>query len=459
MRRFLGAIFAIVTLLSATVAGTTPAAAHEPRSPRRPVIFVHGFVGSGAQFESQAMRFTSNGYTADRIGVEEYDSSFATTTTAKVWDELDGLVARLLAQSGADKVELVGHSLGTAISQGYLTSSPARAVRVAHYVNVDGAPAASPPGGVPTLAVWGEGNSALQIVGATNVYQPDHSHVQVATSAETFGAMYRFFTGHAPETTNIVGQDHVVLSGRAALFPTNAGAAGTTLQIWEVERRTGLRKHDKPEATFPIGTDGAWGPFRGSSDEHYEFAIVFPGSTHHFYSEPFVRSDHLIRLLTQMPGTGLDSLREKSATTSGLIFIRYKELWGDQGAQNDTLTINGQNVLTPAIAPRAKRLNALFAFDHKLDGVTDLSAPIPVFAALPFISGADVFLPASTPPDRTIHVTVTPRGGGGEVENVNVPNWASSTNFTSIQLRDFVQSTRHSDDDDDSSHHSDDHDD
>ena len=459
MRKLLGAIFAIVTLVPAAIGGTTPASAHESRSPRRPVIFVHGFVGSGGQFESQAMRFTSNGYPADAIGVEEYDSTFATTTMANVWDDLDGLIARLLTQSGADKVELVGHSLGTAVSQGYLGSSVSRAANVAHYVNLDGVPAASPPAGVPTLAVWGEGNSALQIVGATNVYQPDHSHVQVATSAETFDAMYRFFTGHAPETTSIVAQHHVVLSGRAALFPTNAGAAGTTLQIWEVERRTGLREHNRPEATFSIGADGAWGPFRGSSRKYYEVAILFPGSTHHFYFEPFIRSDNVIRLLTQQPGTGLDALREKSENTSALIFIRYKELWGDQGALNDALTINGQNVLTPAIAPRAKRLNALFAFDHNLDGVTDISAPIPVFAGLPFISGADVYLPASTPPDGTIHVAITPRGGGGQVENVNVPNWASSTNFTSIQLRDFVQSARHLGDDDDSSHHSDDRDD
>ena len=213
-------------------------------------------------------------------------------------------------------------------------------------MNLDGAPAASPPGGVPTLAVWGEGNSARQIVGATNVYQPDHSHVQVATSAETFDAMYRFFTGHAPETTNIVAQHHVVLSGRATLFPANAGAAGTTLQVWEVDGDTGFRKHDRPEATFSIAADGAWGPFRGSSHKHYEFAILFPSSTHHFYFEPFIRSDHLIRLLTQQPGTGLDALREKSADTAGVIFIRYKELWGDQGPQNDAITINGQNVLT-----------------------------------------------------------------------------------------------------------------
>lgn len=175
------------------------------------------------------------------------------------------------------------------------------------------------------MAVWGEGNSAQQIVGATNVYQPDHSHVQVATSAETFDAMYRFFTGHPPETTNIVTQDHVVLSGRADIFPSNAGAAGTTLQIWEVDGRTGFRKDDRPEATFPIAADGAWGPFRGSSHSYYELAILFPGSTHHFYFEPFICSDRLIRLLTQQPGTGLDALREKSERTAGVIFIRYKE--------------------------------------------------------------------------------------------------------------------------------------
>lgn len=56
-------------------------------------------------------------------------------------------------------------------------------------------------------------------------------------------------------------------------------------------------------------------------------------------------------------------------------------------------------------------------------------------------------------------MAVRPRGGDGQVEGVNVPNWASSTNFSSIQLRDFVQPARHSDDRDDSDRHSDDRDD
>ena len=184
--------------------------------------------------------------------------------------------------------------------------------------------------------------------------------------------MYRFFTGHAPWTTHIVPERHVVLSGRATLFPANSGAAGTTVQIWEVNSRTGFRKGNRPKASFPIGANGAWGPFFGSSRKHYEFAILWPASTHHFYSQPFVRSDRLIRLLTAQPGTGLDALREKSPNTSSFTFVRYKELWGDQGPQNDVLKIDRLNVLTPTIAPRTKRLNALFAFDHELDGQTDL---------------------------------------------------------------------------------------
>lgn len=443
-RKLLGVVLALIALLGATSAAVGPADAHPFSSKRRPVVFVHGFVGSGGQFETQAMRFTGNGYRADAIAVEEYDSTFATTTMEDVWTGLDRLVARLLDASHADKVELVGHSLGTTISQGYLRSSPRRASRIAHYVNLDGATADSPPGGVPTLAVWGEGNSARNIVGAINLYEPDQSHVQVASSAETFRAMYRFFTGQRPRTTDIVQQRHVVLSGRANLFPTNAGAAGTTLQIWEISGRTGFRKHKRPGATFSLGPDGSWGPFLGSSRKHYEMAIVWPGSVHHFYFQPFLRSNRLIRLLTQVPGTGLDSLREKSPGTVSLTFVRYKELWGDQNAQNDVLSIDGQNILSPSISPRAKRLIGLFAFDDKLDGATDLNAPIPEFAPLPFISGADVFMPASTPPHGTVHIEVIPRGGRGRADELNIPNWASSTNHSSIQLRDFVQSCRHS---------------
>ena len=442
-RKLLVAVLAVVTLVATLAIGGGAAEAHQrPPKPRfRPVVFVHGFVGSGGQFESQAMRFASNGYPIDAVGVQEYDSLFATITREGVWDELDATIDALRAKYHVDKVDLVGHSLGTSMSQGYLNSSPERAARVAHYANLDGAPAAGPPAGIPTLAVWAEGNQAGSIPGATNVYLPDQSHVQAATSAETFAAMYELFNGRKPKTTNIIRQQWVSLAGRVQAFPSNAPASADRLQIWEVDGRTGFRRGSAPVATLPLRADGSWGPFWGSSQKYYEMAVSREGSTHHFYAQPFLRSDHQIHLLSQDPGTGLDALREKSDTTATFTLVRYKELWGDQGAGSDVLTLNGTNVLTPAIAPRTKRLNGLFAFDAGLDGVTDLSAPIPSMAGLPFLSGADINLPATTPPSSSIRVALAPRGGGAP-NVINVPAWPSTTNHSSVQLRDFTTPVR-----------------
>ena len=59
----------------------------------RPVVFVHGFSGSGAQFESQALRFTSNGYPSQFIAVLDYDSLFGIETRDDVFARLDGRIA------------------------------------------------------------------------------------------------------------------------------------------------------------------------------------------------------------------------------------------------------------------------------------------------------------------------------------------------------------------------------
>ena len=106
-------------LLSPAAAGAAPGgAAGAPPPPMRPLIFVHGGAGSGAQFETQAMRFTSNGYPQDRLGVHEYDSTFGLNTMDQVWAGLDALIAAKLAATGADKVDVASHSLGTAVLQG-----------------------------------------------------------------------------------------------------------------------------------------------------------------------------------------------------------------------------------------------------------------------------------------------------------------------------------------------------
>jgi len=423
--------FGAVLALGLALAATAPGPAHA----LRPVVFVHGSTGSGAQYESQAMRFASNGYPASYVRVHEYDSLFTINTQAEVFAGLDALVDELLAETGADKIDLLGHSLGTALMQSYL-STPARAARVAHYVNIDGAPAAAPPGGVPTLAIWGQGNPARQIVGAENVYFPNQTHVQVATSAESFAAQYEFFNDAPPVTTDILPEPRVQLAGRVVLFPQNQGVDDATLDVFEVDGATGARLRTDPDATYALSSPGgAFGPFEAIGGNHYEFALHRDGvaRSQHFYTQPVVRSDFLIRLLTVEPDSPLATSADSSDGTSSLVITRYREFWGDQGPNSDVLTLNGLNIISPTNSPISKRVNGIFVFDDNLDGMNNLVTPNAFYFSLPFITAADVFLPAANPPTGVIRLENTSRDGFTAA--LSVPNWPSSTDAVSIVLQ------------------------
>jgi pimeloyl-ACP methyl ester carboxylesterase len=441
--------FQVVAAALVAVLAAAPAAdAKRGRGPAKinPVVFVHGGSGSGAQFQSQALRFSSNGYPRRYLRVLEYDSTFGRETIADVHTRLDTLIAKLQRSTSRRKVDVLGHSLGTTVMHQYLASAE-RAADVGHYVNIDGRTAGSPPGGVPTLALWaGRGTPGREIVGARNVTVPNQTHVEVATSGESFVEMYRFFTRRRPRR-DIARERRITLAGRAQIFPQNVGVGDRTLQIWEVRARTGHRKDRRPVATLDIAEDGSWGPVRGlKAGRHYEFALVLPGATtHHIYYEPFQRSDHLLRLLTTNPGEGVNLLIERSDRHTHVTVVRYKEFWGDQGAQSDVLQINGQDVVTPATSPLQKPnfggVIGMFAFDRGSDGVSNLTAPHPVFFSLPFLSGVDLFIPAADPPTGTVSVALRSRGAG-PVRRVNFPNFRSTTDSVSVNLNDYESTGR-----------------
>jgi hypothetical protein len=93
-------------------------------------------------------------------------------------------------------------------------------------------------------------------------------------------------------------------------------------------------------------------------------------------------------------------------------------------------------ICTAAICPISKQVNAIFAFDHGADGQTDLSRPDPAFNAFPFVTGADIFIPASIPPTGVTAIGLQSRGSG-TTRTSNVPNFAALTDGAIIQLNDF----------------------
>jgi pimeloyl-ACP methyl ester carboxylesterase len=403
-----------------------------------PILFVHGIEGSGAQFESQKMRFTSNGYPERWIDEVDYNSTRAVGDKSEVEQQIDDAIAALKHRTGKSRVDVVAHSLGTSVMYDYLTNgamAPQRRANVARYINVDGQ---DQNPGVPTLAVWaGRGTPGRSMDGAQNVTIPNQTHVQTCTSAQSFVEYYKFLTGRKPARDIVRQKGAIQLAGKALDFPENMGAAGTTVQVWPVDGN-GKRASTTPVASLPI-TDasvggGAWGPITVQAATRYEFTLVRPPlPTLHIYYEPFVRSDYTLRLL-QSPA--IEQYAGDRPGSISSVIIRYKEFWGDQGTESDQLLINGTNVCNSVLCPISKQVNAYFAFDRNRDGQTDLSSPDPVLGELPFIQGGDVYVAASSPPDKTVSFQLLSRGVG-PVRTLNVPNWDAATDGITIQWNDF----------------------
>ena len=100
-----------VLLLLATVLPASAAHAGEVR--REPVILVHGWTGSGADMSTMRDAFTLAGYPAYTVDLPGQNN----LVNAQV---IADLVDRVRAETGAARVDLVGHSMGGLSARWYL---------------------------------------------------------------------------------------------------------------------------------------------------------------------------------------------------------------------------------------------------------------------------------------------------------------------------------------------------
>jgi pimeloyl-ACP methyl ester carboxylesterase len=428
----LGQLAVVVTV----ALSLTAAPAQARTSKLTPVVFVHGQQGSAQQWQSNAKRFSSNGYADKLLYAFEYDTSIPANDHAVAG--LQALIQDIRGKIGSSTVDVIAHSRGTTVMHAFL-ADPARAGTVRRYVNVDGRSSASPPGGVPTLALWGSLQPNGSIGGATNVYLTTLGHTETTTSAEGFTHMYRFLRDRPAFTDRVLPESpgRVEISGRALYFPQNAGAAGL-LQVWEVDDRTGARRGG-PRDVVRVGADGSFGPLRVNGRKHYELVLVRQSQqTYHFYFEPFERSDHFLRLLVS-PAGGIGDFIDKCAGHTALTVVRNREWWADQpeAGNNDRLLFNGSDLLAAGVAPRARQVIAAFAFDDNCDRVSVPGVALAPFNVLPFLTGVDTYL-AAEPAGRPIRITQVARGAGGRSRTITVLNWASDQHTVSVLFKDYV---------------------
>ncbi|MFI9818453.1 alpha/beta fold hydrolase [Saccharothrix variisporea] len=385
-----------------------------------PIVFVHGHQGSAQQWQSNAKRFSGNGYPDHLVHAFEYDTSVPTNDRAIA--ELDAFLADVRARTRSSTVDVIAHSRGTTVVHAYLATG---ATGVRRYVNVDGRSSATLPGGVPTLALWGSAQPNGSIGGATNVYLTSLGHTETTTSAAGFAHMYRFLRGRDARTTLVLPEPLVRIAGRVTFFPQNEGVPGV-LRLWEV--REGARVGVPRTMTT---ADGSFGPLLVDSGTHYEVEFVRDGElTHHFYFEPFERSDRFLRLQVSKPG-GIGDQVDRCPTHTAVTVVRNREWWSGE----DRLEYDGVDVLAPSAAPKLRQVLAAFAFDDGCDGVSAPGVALPAFTGLPFLTATDTYLP--TTPAASIRVTEHARGTDGS-RTVVVRNWPSDAHAVTVQFKDYL---------------------
>jgi pimeloyl-ACP methyl ester carboxylesterase len=421
---------------------------------KRPILFVHGIMGGGDNFELQAQRFMSNGYCKSAIRAYDYDATYLAfgnppqTVPQSDVDAnqiaLDAAVDKYRTDTGVDTIDLVGHSFGTATSAIYL-SDATHAAKIAHYAQAAGAGLAAP---VPEVNLSSDGDFVAgnpKKVAPAPAENPDIGyidHVGVLTSKESFAAMYQLFNGAPPASTDVVPEQHIEVSGYFKNFSDNTPHAKVTVGVYEVDPATGDRINAKPDFEFVTGDDGSWGPFVAKPQGRYEFlepgageapAAGQPVRPQHTYRGPFLRSTHLM-YLKALPKAGsfangiIAGHVQYSDTRSGLILQNsHRAMISPADPKSthgtDSLTVNGSELLTADVAPDALQLIALFAFDNgqvPLTKVTTISSPF-------FLSAIDISLPTSdTSPVEIVYDKFT----------MHVHRWKSDTEGSTLILLD-----------------------
>jgi len=387
----------------------------------RPVVFVHGALGAGEQYEHAALLFASNGYPAGWIVAYDYNSVGPSGGP----ELLDRFIDTVLARTGAQKIDLVGHSRGTAESRTYL-SDPARAAKVAHYANIAGRPSNN-VGGVPTLVV---GSAEDKIVGAPVAQEgakaaniPGQDHVKVCTSTESFEQVYTFFNdGDKPRTLKIEPEKEILAGGYVKSYGQNNPLPGATVDVYEVAANTGERVFKKPLMTLTAAADGQWGPFRAKPGQHYEYVVTDKTIAHprHYYREPLQRSDRLIyfRIASKAEGSTPGPLdKEPKYLTDKTAVFNVRQLNGALTPGQDSLKVNGTELVSEELTPARRTVVSLYLFDGNENGKTD-GTPVPGLNWNGAFAGAvDIFIPA----EPRGHVEFEFNG-----RTLNVPNWKGS---------------------------------
>lgn len=381
---------------------------------QRPIVFVHGFLASGDTYAGQIKRFMDAGYCEDRLFVFDWNS--VNGNGKKNDNLLSSFIDQVLATTGSKQIDLVGHSAGGGIARGYLIDS-AGASKVAHYVHLGSRK-------WYTQLPWFANEKCLNIFsssdkimgtaggpvdGASNLDLKDKDHYEVATSLQTFSAIYAFLhvqDSKDGETVTITTQSYPFsISGKAVYLGDNSPMQHAAVNLYMLDARTGRRKGIEPERPFFTDKDGNWGPYKNTDKhERYELELVPADKSHRtvsYFFEPFTTADNHIYLRGFPQGNAIATMIGNIPMQENQSAIVIYSATRAMIAGRDSVTVNGIPVSTSRLTPASKTVISAFLFDDG-DGKSS-GEPLKQFGTLPFLAGIDISLLANNNESHMIY--------------------------------------------------------
>lgn len=322
-----------------------------------PIIFVHGMLGSGDSWAKPVQLFRGQEYPSEYLNVMDWNSlMFGQINTSIL---LDSVVDHVIAKTGAEKVNLVGHSAGGGVCSTYLKDT-AYAKKVENYIHLASGKLITDLT-VRTLNLYSPYDQITggeDITGIENITIPNKDHYEIATSTESFQAMFRFFNPNLElkNSTSILPKN---VAGRVLSLGENKPEINATIFIFGINPETGDRTSKSPLFTFIADENGNWGPFLAEENVVYEFvvkSIDIDKKTVYYYREPFQSENSLVYLRT-LPQEGIASMMLSGLPNDkkqvGLaIFSSNKAVIN----KRDTLLVNNIELSTELISPAKKQL-------------------------------------------------------------------------------------------------------
>lgn len=410
-----------------------------------PIVFVHGDSDTAAHWIAQFWRFRQAGWPASHLLAADFPHPGAPlddgvveenrSTTTELALQLRDLVARLTAETGFDKIALIGSSRGCNTIRNYLrnfggaphveTIILCGGVHHGVMVNPNGSLGSEfngaghflsglnmglevmegvrtvtirsdkydlynqPMGdwiGLPGIPVGGHPDGAA-LDGAENLVIPGADHREVAFSETAFAMMIRVLTGRTGVPTPIMPEPAPALNGKVTGWanerPTNLPLTGARLRIYATNPVDGERQGDTVHDTT-IGADGYWGPFTAVAGQTYEFEITADGyPVHHIYRSAFARSFDYLNL----------RLYPSLAEENEIAVVNMMRPRGYFGTRRDVIELGGETA--PGIA------------DTEVPGIWQTHVPALAGTTVTGRFNGEVIVARVWPADHTVWIELT----------------------------------------------------